>query len=456
MDSGRPVDSGRPLRVIWLSARAGPGRASWPARYGRSVSVSAPTRGEAPVRTLIVSLVPLGSAMALIGLATAFTTPFLSLYLTGTLHADPVHTAIFLFGTPLSTVVVATLLGRLSDRAPGRRRQLLAWAAAAGCLGYLVFALVRQYWLLLAVSMTLVAISGALMPQIFAYARQILDASGSTRAPMAMTTLRMLLSAAWVAGPPVAAILLQTVGFGGLFLATAVGFALVFGVVVFWLRDSSPPTPPAQVTPTGPMAGRVRSWRPARPGPASLTMVAFVLLQSAAGLGMLALPLLLSVELHGRVKDAGAVLGLCAALEIPLMLLFGALASVWPLRRLVLVGAGFGAGYYVLVAMAGSVWQVAAAQLLNAAFISAVTGLGISYFQDLLPGYPGRATTMFTNCNRISAMLTGPIFGVVLHVGYRLAYVLGAVLCVAGLIMLAVLQRTTGTAENRHHRVGTG
>ena len=65
--------------------------------------------------------------------------------------------------------------------------------------------------------------------------------------------------------------------------------------------------------------------------------------------------------------------------------------------------------YYAVAAGAAGVWHMAVAQVLNACFISAVMGLGISYFQDLLPAYPGQATTMFTNTNRISAMLAGPI-----------------------------------------------
>jgi SET family sugar efflux transporter-like MFS transporter len=116
------------------------------------VSVIAPVRGETPVRTLVISLIPLGSVTALIGLATAFTSPFLSLFLTNTLHADPVHTAVFLFLTPLSTVLVATLIGRLSDRVSSRRRWLLAGGSAAGTCGYLLFAVLPNYWVLLAVS----------------------------------------------------------------------------------------------------------------------------------------------------------------------------------------------------------------------------------------------------------------------------------------------------------------
>ncbi|MFC7483611.1 hypothetical protein ACFQX7_31340 [Luedemannella flava] len=80
---------------------------------------------------------------------------------------------------------------------------------------------------------------------------------------------------------------------------------------------------------------------------------------------------------------------------------------------------------------------MAAAQVLNACFIAAVGGLGISYFQDLMPGLPGRATTMFTNAQRLSAMLAGLVFGVVQIAGYRSAYLIGVGLCASGLLLLA-------------------
>ena len=137
------------------------------------------------------------------------------------------------------------------------------------------------------------------------------------------------------------------------------------------------------------------------------TSAAFVLLQCAGSLGVMSMTLFVSVDLKGDVSDAGLILGLCAGLEIPLMLLFGALAARRSLRRLVLIGAGIGVAYFAVMALTGAVWQVAVAQVLNACSIAAVHGLGISYFQDLMPTQLGRATTMFTNTYRISVMLAG-------------------------------------------------
>ena len=88
-----------------------------------------------------------------------------------------------------------------------------------------------------------------------------------------------------------------------------------------------------------------------------------------------------------------------------------------------------------------SLWILGAAQLVNALFICAVSGLGISYMQDLLPGQPGRATTMFTNTFPIGATVAGPLLGLSIHFGYRLAYAIAVTLCAAGLVLLAVRSR---------------
>jgi SET family sugar efflux transporter-like MFS transporter len=89
--------------------------------------------------------------------------------------------------------------------------------------------------------------------------------------------------------------------------------------------------------------------------------------------------------------------------------------------------------------------MLVAGQVLNALFIAAVSGLGISYMQDMLPHHPGRATTLFTNSFPLGAMLAGPLFGVAQHFDYRLAYWLCTALCAAGLLLLIVVRNDHAT-----------
>ena len=157
-------------------------------------------------------------------------------------------------------------------------------------------------------------------------------------------------------------------------------------------------------------------------------------------LGVQTLPLYVSQDLGGDVTDAGLILGLCAFLEIPLMLALGWLTTRIQLRTLLLTGAGCGVAYTFLASVATDVPLLGVGQILNAFFIAAVTGLGISYMQDMLPTQPGRATTLFTNSYPIGAVLAGPLFGLAQAFGFRWAFVFSVVLGGAGLAILLVVR----------------
>lgn len=395
---------------------------------------------------------PLGFATSLVGLTGAFVIPFLPLFLSQALHASAGQISLLLFLSPLATVVVATVIGRVSDR-PGARRRILVLAAAAGIVGFASYALLRNYWAVLVVAVTLVAAAGALMPQIFAYGREMLDRHHPERAAMGINSLRMMLSLSWAAGAPLGALVIGLIDFNGLFLATALAHVLILGVVILLKGRGGEPTGPdrEQAPVDSPIAsGRAESVAQ-RPPTSTLVgaNLAFVVLQCVTSLTVTTMPLFVSVTLHSDVTKAGLVLGLCAALEIPLMLFFGALASRWPLHQLLLLGGGFGMAYCLAVSLADSVWQVAAAQVLHACFVCAIGGLGISYFQELMPSALGQATTMFSNAGRISGMLSGLVFGLATVHGYRLAYVVSFGLCVVGTAILALTGRPRPARNDR-------
>ncbi|MFC0531735.1 sugar efflux transporter [Phytohabitans kaempferiae] len=401
------------------------------------------------------SLLPLGLVSFAVGISMAVVEPFRSLFLSTAVHADPLRLTVFLIAAPLAGVVASTLIGRLSDRR-AIRRGLLIGTSVAGLVGMGLTAFVRDYWLLLALTATAMALAGALFPQTFAYARQLLARDGSSPA-LGISTLRTVFSLAWAAGPPLAAVLLETGGFVYVFGTAAAMYAVAALVAVFWLERVGTPekvgTPEEVGTPAAPtgepvpdLAGGPVASRPTL----LVTAAAFTMLQCPLTLCVQALPLFISTELSGDATDAGLILGLCAALEIPLMLGLGMLATRIRARVLVLAGAGCGVVYYALAAAASTIWMLAAAQVVNALFIAAVAGLGISYTQDMLPRQPGRATTLFTNSFPIGAILAGPLFGLAQHLGYRYAYVIGAALCAAGLLLL--LMTSPPTPRDRHGR----
>ncbi|MEV6342162.1 sugar efflux transporter [Actinoplanes sp. NPDC051851] len=385
-------------------------------------------------RHLSRRLLPLGFVVLASGVATAVVGPFLGMFLSTAVHASPVQVSAFLIIASLSGVLTSLAIGRLSDRLPIRRTLLIA-ATVAGAAGCGLTSVIRNYWVLLVLTMTLTAFAGSLYPQSFAYARQVLTNEDAGRAAMGTSTLRTVFSIAWVGGPPLAAMLLDVGDFRYVYGTAAVMYALA-ALLATRLPAVPAPTP---VT---------RAAADAAPIPRALfpIIVGFCCLQTTMVLGVQAMSLYVSTDLGGTVGDAGLVLGLCAALEIPLMLGFGLLSTRVPIRRLILAGVACGAVYQALAAVSGTTWMLAAAQVLNAIFIAANSGLGISYVQDMMPDQPGRATTLFTNTFPIGQILAAPLFGFAQQYDYRLAYVMNLVLAVVGLTLLTVFrpQLTTG------------
>jgi len=378
------------------------------------------------------ALLPLGLLFLAVGISTALYFPFLSLFLSTDVAAGPVKITFFLIVAPLAGVLGSVLVGRLSDRGPIRRR-LLIGGAVSGLIGTGLTAVVRDYWVLLALAVTAFALAGSLFPQAFAYARQVLERDDPARAALGISALRTVFSLAWVAGPPLAALLLESGGFLWVYGTAALTYALAAVVAICWLDEIPAPAARAPDAPIDdrPDAPRWTLW---------LTAAAFTVLQTPLTLAVQALPLFIGTELGGDVGDAGLLLGLCAACEIPLMLGLGVLATRLPIRGLLFAGAACGVAYYALVAVATDLWLLVGGQVLNALFIAAVSGLGISYMQNMLPRHPGRATTLFTNSFPMGAMLAGPLFGLAQRFDYRLAYWLCTGLCLAGLVLLIVVR----------------
>ncbi|MET0422441.1 MAG: sugar efflux transporter [Actinoplanes sp.] len=372
-------------------------------------------------------LIPLSLIFVAVGLSTSFVGPYLALFLSEEVHAGPVLTTAFLIIAPVSAVLVSWFVGRLSDRRPIRRK-LLILAALAGAAGTALTAVLRDYWAVLAITVTFIALAGTLFPQSFAYARQALQHSDPHRAALGTSFLRTLFSAAWVAGPPLAALLLVG-GFTRTYGAAAIMYLVAALVAVFLL-------PELGVNRASPHPDRIVAAPDAARRTIFLTIAGFVAVQTPMTLGVQAMPLFISENLGGTIRESGLILGLCAALEIPLMLGFGWLTTRVPVRRLILGGVGAAIAYQAVVVLAGSVWVLAAAQVLNAVFIATVSGLGITYVQDLMPSRPGHATTMIANTFPAGQILAAPAFGLAQHFDYRLAYGLNLALCVLGLLLL--------------------
>ncbi|HFD7354646.1 TPA: sugar efflux transporter SetB [Escherichia coli] len=362
----------------------------------------------------------------LTGIAGALQTPTLSIFLTDEVHARPAMVGFFFTGSAVIGILVSQFLAGRSDKR-GDRKSLIVFCCLLGVLACTLFAWNRNYFVLLFVGVFLSSFGSTANPQMFALAREHADKTGR-EAVMFSSFLRAQVSLAWVIGPPLAYALAMGFSFTVMYLSAAVAF-IVCGVMVWlFLPSMQKELPLATSTIEAPRRNRRDTL---------LLFVICTLMWGSNSLYIINMPLFIINELHLPEKLAGVMMGTAAGLEIPTMLIAGYFAKRLGKRFLMRVAAVGGVCFYAGMLMAHSPVILLGLQLLNAIFIGILGGIGMLYFQDLMPGQAGSATTLYTNTSRVGWIIAGSVAGIVAEIwNYHAVFWFAMVMIIATLFCL--------------------
>ena len=362
----------------------------------------------------------------LTGIAGALQTPTLSIFLTDEVHARPAMVGFFFTGSAVIGILVSQFLAGRSDKR-GDRKSLIVFCCLLGVLACTLFAWNRNYFVLLFVGVFLSSFGSTANPQMFALAREHADKTGR-EAVMFSSFLRAQVSLAWVIGPPLAYALAMGFSFTVMYLSAAVAF-IVCGVMV-WLF--LPSMQKELLLATGTIEAPRRNRRDTL-----LLFVICTLMWGSNSLYIINMPLFIINELHLPEKLAGVMMGTAAGLKIPTMLIAGYFAKRLGKRFLMRVAAVGGVCFYAGMLMAHSPVILLGLQLLNAIFIGILGGIGMLYFQDLMPGQAGSATTLYTNTSRVGWIIAGSVAGIVAEIwNYHAVFWFAMVMIIATLFCL--------------------
>ncbi|MCG9449310.1 sugar efflux transporter SetB [Escherichia coli] len=362
----------------------------------------------------------------LTGIAGALQTPTLSIFLTDEVHARPAMVGFFFTGSAVIGILVSQFLAGRSDKR-GDRKSLIVFCCLLGVLACTLFAWNRNYFVLLFVGVFLSSFGSTANPQMFALAREHADKTGR-EAVMFSSFLRAQVSLAWVIGPPLAYALAMGFSFTVMYLSAAVAF-IVCGVMVWLFLPSMQKELPLA---TGTIEAPRRNRRDTL-----LLFVICTLMWGSNSLYIINMPLFIINELHLPEKLAGVMMGTAAGLEIPTMLIAGYFAKRLGKPFLMRVAAVGGVCFYAGMLMAHSPVILLGLQLLNAIFIGILGGIGMLYFQDLMPGQAGSATTLYTNTSRVGWIIAGSVAGIVAEIwNYHAVFWFAMVMIIATLFCL--------------------
>jgi SET family sugar efflux transporter-like MFS transporter len=278
----------------------------------------------------------------------------------------------------------------------------------------------------------LAAVANTAMPQIFALAREYADNS-AREVVMFSSVMRAQLSLAWVIGPPLSFMLALTYGFTVMFISAATIF--VISALLVWFFLPSVPRVMQNVSSDEAPIAPVSAWRDRD---VRWLFIASMLMWTCNTMYIIDMPLYITADLGLPERLAGLLMGTAAGLEIPAMLLAGYYVKRFGKRRMMLVAVAAGVLFYGGLVLFKFKTALMVLQLFNAVFIGIIAGIGMLYFQDLMPGRPGGATTLFTNSISTGVILAGILQGALVeNLGHYAVYWLATLLAMLALFMCA-------------------
>ena len=342
--------------------------------------------------------------MTMLGMAVAITAPFLVIFMTETHGMSSTSYGIFMAAAAVGSFFVNTIVGRYSDKLKFDRKYLIIAALLMQIMAFLSFLIIPNTWILIISYIIFFSLGAPAMPQLYASARESINQYRSSIAVMANTILRSMFSFGFLFGPLVGSILLARYDFTGLFFGTVIMFAVVF-MSSFLIKNSSAP---AVASDTIELTNYEEPKSPnlLTSGTLFIPFIAFVFLHVGQWMYLLNMPLFVTGYLNEADSAVGILASLCAGLEVPLMILMGYAASKVSSKTLLIIAGFIGSMYFLSIGIFESYTMMLIGQLPLALFLAILLGLGISYFQDLLPQFPGYASTLFAN-----AMIVGQLLG---------------------------------------------
>ena len=364
----------------------------------------------------------------MMGVAGALQAPTLSLFLSREVGAQPFWIGLFYTVNAIAGIGVSLWLAKRSD-SQGDRRKLIIFCCLMAIGNALLFAFNRHYLTLITCGVLLASLANTAMPQLFALAREYADNS-AREVVMFSSVMRAQLSLAWVIGPPLAFMLALNYGFTVMFSIAAGIFTLSLVLIAFMLPSVARVELPSENALS--MQG---GWKDSN---VRMLFVASTLMWTCNTMYIIDMPLWISSELGLPDKLAGFLMGTAAGLEIPAMILAGYYVKRYGKRRMMVIAVAAGVLFYTGLIFFNSRMALMTLQLFNAVFIGIVAGIGMLWFQDLMPGRAGAATTLFTNSISTGVILAGVIQGAIAQSwGHFAVYWVIAVISVVALFLPA-------------------
>ncbi|ELX9434356.1 sugar efflux transporter [Staphylococcus pseudintermedius] len=382
--------------------------------------------------------------MMLIGMGIAITVPFFVLFATNQLGMTTNQFGLLLALAAITQFTMNSIVARFSDTHAMNRKVIIIVGLFMGAISFTLPFFVHSVVLFIILYAIFQGLFAPAMPQLYASARESINQStSSSRAVFANSVLRSMFSFGFLFGPLVGNILNQSWGYSGLFGGTVAIILTTLLLQVFFFKDIKAKKPVRDSIMTEQDAPSMLKHRYL-----IVPFIAFVLLHIGQWMYTLNMPLFVTQYLHEEEKYVGHLASLCAGLEVPFMIILGMVASKVETRTLLAIAAVCGSLFFGSIGIFESIHMMLVGQVLLAAFLAVLLGIGISYFQDVLPQYPGYASTLFANAMVIGQLLGNLLGGAMSQwVGLGNVFYVSALSLACGFVLILFTKKSRKTVQ---------
>lgn len=373
---------------------------------------------------------------AITGMISAFIAPIMSYFLVEGLSLPAYYIGIYTVTLTTMTVIVSQILGRLADKGFNSKRLYLIGTFCLALVG-IVYSQSNTFTTILLAAILLMPFGGSAIPQLLTLSRFWAEKHESN-IPSFNAKVRSGISVAWVVGPPSAFALVSVYGFSGSFLVSSMVAIVAFSCAAFLLPND--------------ISSNVQSTSIEEDVHGHYWFLAIAIL-----LGMMSnltyssgLPLYLMKELNQDETVPGLLMGLVAAMEIPIMLLATRLAAKFSQMKVFSSAFIFALIFYLAMYFAEETWQFFALQPINALFYGLYAGLGLTLLQQAVPNRAGFTSALYSNLMKIGVMTGTSITGLIGYYGtFKMTNLAAATMAVLAVFCLILHHNQSRKAINR-------
>lgn len=376
------------------------------------------------------------SSALLWGLQSAFLSPALGLILVSLYGATTAEVGWVISIYNASGFAASLLLPAYADRRNEYLRPMLVCGALTGVLA-IVLAIATALPIATIALLTIGGPAGVGSSLLFAHLRH----SGARPADIVNT--RAIVSVAWVAGPPLATLIIGS--FGNQAILLAIAAVAVLNITTTAIMIAQRPAAGGAADLPANVAPSAQGESPVGRRGVALIIVAFVLLQATNATAMTMMTIYVTQALRLEVIWAGIALGVAAALEVPALLFIGRLSDRASNLGLLTTSCLAGIVYYVGLAFVTGPVLLIALQPLNAWAFAGIAGIGLPLFQQMIPR-PGLSTGIYMNTRQVGSIVSGPIIAIGSLTAFeqRGIFLTCAIVTLVGLLVVMIAGRASG------------